>query len=61
MKFFRKLKVLVLLFAVLALLVGFTVLSAPKTVEARLPCTAWCMYCTINPPFYCWCACCRWG
>ena len=61
MKLFRKLKVLVLLFAVLSLILGFIVLSTPKTVDARLPCTAWCMVCSEIPPYYCWCICCKYG
>jgi hypothetical protein len=60
MKAFRKLKVFVLVFALLAMVLGFAVLYAPNDVEARPPCCAWCMYCTINPPFYCWCECCGW-
>ncbi len=57
MKFFRKLRVFALLFAVLALVIGFTVLNASNTADASR-CDCWCMYCTINPPFYCWCECC---
>jgi len=60
MKAFRKLKVFVLVFAVLAMVLGFAVLYAPNTVQASYRCCAWCMYCTINPPFYCWCECCAW-
>ena len=56
MKVFRKLRVFALLFAVLAMVLGFTVLNAPKTADAR-PCDCWVMYCTVNPPFYCWCEC----
>ncbi len=60
MKALRKLKVLVLVFALLAMVLGFTVMYAPNTVEARPPCCAWCMYCTIDLPGYCWCECCMW-
>lgn len=52
MKLFRKLKALVLLFAVLALVLGFTVLNAPSTPAATECCLV--MYCTVFPPFYCW-------
>lgn len=58
MKAFRRLKVFVLLFAVAALGLGFTVLNAPGTADASGPCDCWCMYCTVNPPIYCWCECC---
>ncbi len=52
MKAFKKLRVFVLLFAVLALVVGFTVLNAPDTADAGRCC--WVLYCTINPPIVCW-------
>jgi hypothetical protein len=52
MKLFRKLRVFALLFAVLALALGFTVISAPDTADAaRLCCYRVCM---INPPYWCW-------
>lgn len=60
MMLFRKFKIFVLLFAVLAMLVGFSMLTTPNSAKA-VNCTAWCMYCTVNPPFYCWCECCGWG
>lgn len=46
-----------LVFAVLAVVFGFTVLSTPNSAKA-INCTAWCMYCTIEPPIICWCECC---
>ena len=58
MKLFRKFKVLVLLFAVLALCLGFTVLTAPKTADASGPCDCWCMMCMLDPPYWCWEVCC---
>jgi len=60
MKFFRKLRVLVLLFALLALVIGFTVISTPKPVQAKPACCAWCMICSELPPYNCWCVCCGW-
>jgi hypothetical protein len=55
MKLFRKLRAFVLLFAILALITGFTVLNAPKTVEAARLC---CYHvCTVNPPIVCWDVC----
>lgn len=59
MRLFRKLKVFVLLFAVLALVMGFSVLHAPKTADASGPCECWCMYCMLDPPYLCWCECCE--
>jgi len=60
MKVFRRIKVFVLLFAVLAMLVGFSVLTTPNSAKA-VNCTAWCMYCMLDPPYWCWCECCGWG
>ncbi|MGB8656489.1 MAG: hypothetical protein WCE90_01725 [Candidatus Zixiibacteriota bacterium] len=60
MKALRKLRVLVLIFAVVALVFGFTAFYAPNHASANR-CTAWCMYCTLEPPIYCWCACCKFG
>ena len=57
MRVFRNLKVFALLFAVVALVLGFSVLNAPVTTASG-PCDCWCMYCTVNPPIYCWCECC---
>lgn len=57
MKLFRKLKVFALLFAMLATVLGFTVLNAPKTADASGPCDCWVMYCMDIPPYYCWCEC----
>jgi len=52
MKLFRKLRVFALLFAVLALVLGFTVLNAPTTADAaRLCCYRVCM---VDPPYWCW-------
>ena len=60
MKLVRRFKVLVLVFALVAMAFGFAVLYAPNNAEARPPCCAWCMYCTLYPPYYCWCECCMW-
>jgi hypothetical protein len=59
MKLFRKLKVFVLLFAVLALVLGFSVLIAPKTTASTNPCNCHCMICMLNPPYLCWDTCCK--
>ncbi len=59
MELFRKLRIFALLFAVLALVIGFSVLSAPQTADASGPCDCWCMYCMLNPPYWCWCECCE--
>ncbi len=56
MNLLRKLKVLVLLFAVLVLILGFTVINAPKTAEASGPlCCYW--VCTVEGPPICWHVC----
>ena len=52
MKLLRKLKIFVLLFAVLALVLGFTTFYTPKTVEASGACCYW--VCTIEAPIICW-------
>ncbi|NIN00231.1 MAG: hypothetical protein GTO24_19790 [candidate division Zixibacteria bacterium] len=59
MKLLNKFKVLVLVFAAVAMVFGFVAFTAPNNANA-VWCTAWCMYCTVNPPFYCWCECCGW-
>ncbi len=60
MKLFRNLRVFALLLAVLALVIGFTVLSAPKTVDAKTY-DCYCMICMEIPPYWCWCVCCDCG
>jgi hypothetical protein len=53
----RKIRALVLLFAFLVLFAGgFSILSS-ETAEARYGCCIWVMYCTVEPPIYCWCEC----
>ena len=57
MAFFRKLRVLVLVFALLALFAGvFTTMSANEA-QAAYSCCRWTMYCTVTPPIVCWCVC----
>ena len=57
MAFLRKLKVLVFIFVFVALFAGaFSIMSAEEA-EARYACCIWVMYCTVNPPIYCWCEC----
>jgi hypothetical protein len=41
-----------------ALCIGFSVLSAPKTADASGPCDCWCMICMLDPPYWCWEECC---
>jgi hypothetical protein len=60
MKIFRKFRALVLIFAVMAMVMGSTVLLTPNTAQSSYRCCGWCMYCTIDEPGYCWCACCHW-
>jgi hypothetical protein len=55
MKIFRNLRVFALLLAVLALVLGFTVLHAPKTAQASGACCYW--VCTIEGPPVCWHVC----
>ncbi len=55
MKIFRRFKLFVLLFAVLALVIGFTGFYAPKVVEASGACCYW--VCTIEGPPVCWHVC----
>jgi hypothetical protein len=58
MKLFRKLRVIVLLVAVLALVTGFIVLNAPQKADASRPscdCVIW--VCTVEPPIHCWSEC----
>jgi uncharacterized membrane protein HdeD (DUF308 family) len=52
----RRLKALVLLVGVFAILVGgFAVLSATPVQASR--CNCWVMYCSELPPYPCWCKC----
>ncbi len=55
MAFFRKLRALVVVFAVLAVFAGaFSAVTAPQA-EAAYGCGMWVMYCTTTAPIYCWC------
>jgi hypothetical protein len=58
MKLLRRLSFFALLFALLALVSGFTVLTLPRTADASR-CDCWCMYCTVEEPIYCWEQCCK--
>jgi len=53
MRFFRKMRAVVLVFAVLTVALGFAMLSAPKPADASRLC---CYHvCAVEPPpFYCW-------
>lgn len=57
MNVLRKMKALVVVFAVLALLAGAFAIVTPREAEARYGCCIWVMYCTQNPPIVCWCEC----
>lgn len=59
MKLLRRLSFFALLFALLALVSGFTVLTLPRTADASRRCDCWCMYCTVEEPIYCWEQCCK--
>jgi hypothetical protein len=54
MKLFRKLRAFALLFAILALVAGFTVLNPPKTADASGACCY--LVCEIDGP-HCWHVC----
>ena len=58
MRLFRRLSLVALLFALLALVSGFTVLALPRTADANR-CDCWCMVCMENPPYWCWEVCCK--
>lgn len=57
MKLIRKMKALALVFALLALFAGAFTTLAPQKADAALGCCIWVMYCTVEPPIYCWCEC----
>jgi hypothetical protein len=54
MKLLRQVRVFVLIFAVLALVLGFKVLSSSDATG--LGC-CWVLSCTMEPPIVCWEAC----
>lgn len=50
----RKMKTVIVLFALVVILAGgFTILTT-KPVDARPACCIWVMYCTIDEPIVCW-------
>ena len=53
----RKMKALILIFAFLVLFAGGFSIMSTASVQASYACCIWVMYCTINPPIYCWCEC----
>ncbi len=55
MKLLRRFKAFVLLFAVLALVIGFSALNGSNTVKASGSCCYW--VCTIEGPPVCWHVC----
>ncbi len=58
MKLLRSLRFVALLFALLALVSGFTALTLPGTVDASR-CDCHCMICMEIPPYWCWDVCCK--
>jgi len=48
----KKIKALVLLFALTVMIAGAFTLTTSRKVEASRCC--WVMVCTTTPPFYCW-------
>lgn len=56
MKLLRKLRVFALLIAVVALVIGFTVLNAPRTAQAST-CECIVRICLVENPRICWCQC----
>ena len=53
----RRLKMLVLLFALLVVFAGgFTIMSA-SDANAIYACCIWVMYCPVSGPGPCWCVC----
>jgi hypothetical protein len=53
----RKIRALVVVFALVALLTGGLVTIFTDNAEARPACCIWVMYCTQNPPIVCWDVC----
>ncbi len=53
----RKMKALIVLFALVVMCLGaFTIMSAEKAT-ASYACCMWVMYCTVDPPIVCWDVC----
>ena len=50
----RKVKALVLLFALVAILSGGLLTTFTQEVQAARTCCLWVMYCTVDPPIVCW-------
>ena len=57
MKALRKFRALVLVFAVLVVIFGAVSIFSVNSTTAKPPCNCWVMYCTENPPYFCWCVC----
>ncbi len=53
----KKLKALVLLIAFLAIFIGGFTITSTQEAQAKYACCIYVMYCTIEPPIYCWCEC----
>jgi len=54
MTLLRKMKAVILLLALVALFAGAFTIASTETVTARPGCCIYVMYCTVNPPIYCW-------
>ena len=57
MKTLRSIKTLVVIFALVALFAGAFAMVPTQEANAAWGCCIWVMYCTVDPPIYCWCEC----
>ena len=53
----RKLRMLVLLFALVVIFVGAITIIPTQNAEAIYACCIWVMYCPVSGPGPCWCVC----
>ena len=57
MAFLRRMKAIVFVFMIVALVAGGFSIMTTEDVQASGGCCIWVMYCTTTPPIYCWCEC----
>ncbi len=57
MKFLRRMKAVILIFAFIVLFAGGMTIVSTEEANARYACCIWVMYCTQNPPIICWDVC----
>ena len=55
----RKMKALVVLFALVMLFAGAFSIVTTEKADASYGCCIWVMKCTVSPPIYCWEECIR--